>query len=254
MIESAEVVWSFSIISLILYSIQVLRIIIFMSLGYKSPSSSSSLLWKNFRSRVSVHPKGITLAFKDQTTDNNNSCYCRKIQVNGSLSDNSSSSVLFSTEGSNSSTEEIVNKNICLMKRKEFSCLEKEMNLGFNDYNEKYPELINNFGNILMQDRLNSDVELSSDLMVMKREKMMNSNKKVMKAKKKPARLVIPENCLSLGFSEMCEEEFQKEFEVEGRDFCLASRKGKREIMEDGYGIINDIMGDPKQVIKLILI
>ncbi|OVA14559.1 Protein phosphatase 2C (PP2C)-like domain [Macleaya cordata] len=66
--------------------------------------------------------------------------------------------------------------------------------------------------------------------------------------KKKPARLVIPETFSGLGFSEMVGgEECKKEFEVEGRDFCLASRKGRREVMEDGYGIITDIMGDSKQ-------
>ncbi|KAI3972689.1 hypothetical protein MKX01_019347 [Papaver californicum] len=71
----------------------------------------------------------------------------------------------------------------------------------------------------------------------------MNCNKSILMRKKKALKLVIPE----ISLREMRKEEYQKEFEIQGRDYCLASRRGYREIMEDGYGIINDIMGDSKQ-------
>ncbi|KAK1257724.1 putative protein phosphatase 2C 2 [Acorus gramineus] len=43
------------------------------------------------------------------------------------------------------------------------------------------------------------------------------------------------------------------EFEVEEREYCLASRKGSRLVMEDGYGVITNISGDPKQLGKNIM-
>ncbi|RZC62695.1 hypothetical protein C5167_024469 [Papaver somniferum] len=70
----------------------------------------------------------------------------------------------------------------------------------------------------------------------------MNCNKSILR-KKKALKLVIPE----ISLREMRKEEYQNEFEIQGGDYCLASRRGRREIMEDGYGVINDIMGDPKQ-------
>lgn len=72
----------------------------------------------------------------------------------------------------------------------------------------------------------------------------------VIKLRKRPARLVVPEY---LTGQEFCQKGRTKklekqEFEVEGRDFFLAAKKGRREAMEDGYGVLLDIMGDPKQV------
>ncbi|KAK1323560.1 putative protein phosphatase 2C 2 [Acorus calamus] len=68
------------------------------------------------------------------------------------------------------------------------------------------------------------------------------------KARRRPARIVIPESS-SGGFGEgRCVFE-EVEFEVEEREYCLASRKGCKQDMEDGYGVITNISGDPKQAI-----
>lgn len=37
-------------------------------------------------------------------------------------------------------------------------------------------------------------------------------------------------------------------FHVEGRDFCLASKKGRRKVREDGNGFFTVIFGNSKQV------
>lgn len=73
-----------------------------------------------------------------------------------------------------------------------------------------------------------------------------------LKMRKRPARIVVPE--FFPGFDRFCEvggRSEEKEIEVEGRDYCLASKKGKREVMEDGYEIMVDIHGDPHQVLLL---
>lgn len=75
--------------------------------------------------------------------------------------------------------------------------------------------------------------------------------------KKRPTMLLVPAHdqyCpadLEI-FPSLKKKEF--EIEIEGRDFFLASRKGKREIMEDSYSFMVDILGDPKQVIDSLLI
>ncbi|XP_059631010.1 probable protein phosphatase 2C 2 [Cornus florida] len=76
-------------------------------------------------------------------------------------------------------------------------------------------------------------------------EKVIGLNK----LRKRPARLVVPAlhhpgGDFGEGNKKLDDKEY---FEVEGRDYCLASKKGKREVMEDGYGVMLDILGDPKQ-------
>lgn len=81
--------------------------------------------------------------------------------------------------------------------------------------------------------------------------KSVNNLEGGIKLRKRPARLLVPENSAN---SELCVMERKldrKEFEVEGRDFYLASKKGRRELMEDGYGVMVDILGDPKQVVEI---
>ncbi|KAF9670530.1 hypothetical protein SADUNF_Sadunf13G0078600 [Salix dunnii] len=73
------------------------------------------------------------------------------------------------------------------------------------------------------------------------------------KLKKRPGRLLVPEYCPKVEFSREDRKLENKEFEVRGRDFCLASKKGRREIMEDGYGIIIDILGDAKQAFFAVI-
>ncbi|XP_020245006.1 probable protein phosphatase 2C 74 [Asparagus officinalis] len=68
------------------------------------------------------------------------------------------------------------------------------------------------------------------------------------KARKRPAMISIPEN-VSCADQFVREEEVEeeKDVEVEGGGYCLVSRRGKRHLMEDGYGVISDINGDSKQ-------
>lgn len=69
------------------------------------------------------------------------------------------------------------------------------------------------------------------------------------KARKRPARLMVPVNFPVSQFGEAHRKKVENvEFEVEGRDYYLACKKGKREIMEDRYQVMLDIFGDHKQV------
>lgn len=72
--------------------------------------------------------------------------------------------------------------------------------------------------------------------------------KRLSKLEKRPPMLFVPKNRPGFEFRDMGRREEKKEFEVEGKGFFLASKKGKREFMEDGFGIMLDIMGDTKQV------
>jgi protein phosphatase 1L len=66
--------------------------------------------------------------------------------------------------------------------------------------------------------------------------------------KMRPGRLVVPQYCPKVELAQEDRKLENKEFEVQGRDFYLASKKGRREVMEDGYGVMIDILGDAKQV------
>lgn len=70
---------------------------------------------------------------------------------------------------------------------------------------------------------------------------------------KRPVRIVIPPNGggdPGSGFGESCfrrEEDVGREMEVEGSDYFLASKRGTRHMMEDGFGVMTNIHGDSKQ-------
>lgn len=63
----------------------------------------------------------------------------------------------------------------------------------------------------------------------------------------------MPEYSPVVEFSRADRKLENKEFEVQGRDFFLASKKGRREVMEDGYGIMIDILGDAKQAFFAVI-
>ncbi|XP_043720779.1 probable protein phosphatase 2C 74 [Telopea speciosissima] len=67
------------------------------------------------------------------------------------------------------------------------------------------------------------------------------------KAWKRPAIISIPKSPVC-DFDDVGEVLDNKDFEGQGRDFFLASRRGRRPVMEDGFSVITDILGDPKQV------
>ncbi|KAJ6762177.1 PROTEIN PHOSPHATASE 2C [Salix koriyanagi] len=64
--------------------------------------------------------------------------------------------------------------------------------------------------------------------------------------KNRPGRLVVPPYCPQVEFAQVDRKLENKQFEVQGRYFSLVSRKGRREVMEDGYGVMIDILGDAK--------
>ncbi|KAA8528035.1 hypothetical protein F0562_035096 [Nyssa sinensis] len=72
-------------------------------------------------------------------------------------------------------------------------------------------------------------------------------------SRKRPAKLIVPEYCPSLEFCKKDKKIEEKEFEVDGKDFFLASKRGKRDVMEDGYGVMLDILGDPTQAFFAVI-
>lgn len=72
------------------------------------------------------------------------------------------------------------------------------------------------------------------------------------KLRSRPAMLVIPQSSVvSLELSEVfCrkDEDLGKEMEVDGNGYWLASRRGTRHRMEDGYMVITNIHENSKQV------
>lgn len=100
--------------------------------------------------------------------------------------------------------------------------------------------------------RLVSNLEEEKKKIVVEHGKISN----VKRARKRPAMIVVPESSLCCGpcgglaeFAKARDQaEEEKDMEVEGRGYGLASRKGKMHVMEDGYGVITDINDDSKQV------
>ncbi|KAG6578314.1 putative protein phosphatase 2C 2, partial [Cucurbita argyrosperma subsp. sororia] len=67
------------------------------------------------------------------------------------------------------------------------------------------------------------------------------------KLRKRPGRLVVPEYCPGLEFTKLRKKMENQEFQVQGRDYCLATKKGRRETLEDAYIVLLDVLGDFKQ-------
>ncbi|KAL2893913.1 putative protein phosphatase 2C 30 [Bienertia sinuspersici] len=67
------------------------------------------------------------------------------------------------------------------------------------------------------------------------------------KSRKRPAMLVLPEYCPEKVFSSEKRKIENVEVSIQGKDYCLLSKKGRRENMEDRYEVITDISGDPSQ-------
>lgn len=73
-------------------------------------------------------------------------------------------------------------------------------------------------------------------------------NAQAIKSRKRPAMLVLPEHSPEKVFS--LEKKKIEDFEIaiQGREYSLLSKKGRRETMEDRYKVITDISGDSNQV------
>ncbi|CAN0887925.1 Probable protein phosphatase 2C 77, partial [Linum grandiflorum] len=100
-----------------------------------------------------------------------------------------------------------------------------------------------------------TDQQQEQDLMVIgngdKKNKLMTTTTttSMMKRSIRPGRLIVPPlvqtylPCVRSEFEQVSKRMESKEVEVQGKDFCLASKKGRREVMEDGYGVLLDILG-----------
>lgn len=71
--------------------------------------------------------------------------------------------------------------------------------------------------------------------------------------KKRPAQLIVPAYCPASDFGQVGKILERKEFQTEGKGFAMASKKGRREIMEDGHGVMLDISGNPKQAFFVVI-
>ncbi|KAK4341195.1 hypothetical protein RND71_039696 [Anisodus tanguticus] len=72
-------------------------------------------------------------------------------------------------------------------------------------------------------------------------------------SRKRPAKLMVPSFIPCLDFGEVGKKFDTAEFETEGRNYSVASRKGRRQVMEDSQGAMLDILGDPKQAFFFVI-
>ncbi|WOL02389.1 putative protein phosphatase 2C 74 [Canna indica] len=74
------------------------------------------------------------------------------------------------------------------------------------------------------------------------------------KVVKRPSKLFIPEPCSVVsGFAAVDGDGEKKvgerEWDLKGSGYSLACRRGNKAVMEDGYGVISNVNGDPKQAL-----
>lgn len=239
MIDVNEFLWNYILISLLKRSFKLLRKAIRMAFWSSSPPPPSPISWMGFRSPVSslggvpfspANPPQETSGGETHTIEN--SLPELPVSVSRGLTPVQEQSPLV-----NSSTEKY-----------------PEENLRFNRTPEKFSELApqNSVQNdvVLMRSERPEEISmipkvdgLNSMVMTCKRGEV----KVLGKVKKRPARIAIPQMNKDLDFTEAGLNDGDGEFKSEGRDFCLASKKG-RKVMEDGYAVITDICGDSKQV------
>nr|GMD68769.1 probable protein phosphatase 2C 74 [Ipomoea batatas] len=78
-------------------------------------------------------------------------------------------------------------------------------------------------------------------------------------SRKRPALLQVPVYSPESDFAVLARNRFgdnnnnRSEMDVEGRDYFVASKKGRREVMEDGHSVILDILGDSKQAFFVVI-
>lgn len=194
MVDAQELLWGFSVISLLLYLFQGLKKVGCMALTLKSPPSRSSL---------PPHLSWVDRFFL------------------GSSSENSKSLPVYSEN------EEHPPKKLARIMNQEESIKDEK------GLNEKHVEENDQSGTSGIT-KVVGDVKEATN-----------------KLRRRPSRLVVPEFSPRLEFCDegtKSENNVKEYFEVEGRDFFLAGKQGRRVSMEDGHGILVDVMGDPKQV------
>lgn len=223
MIDLQEFLWCFSLISLLLYFLQDLKNFGCMALTLNSPPSISSL--PSYLSWVDQ----LFLASDNQSSEDSNSRpvfeheECPPTKLARTISQEESMRQLEDNSGMLTTTDTVNKKE----KNQENEYRETDIKARLND---NHPEENEGF--------------CSSGI-----KKVADEVKVAPKLRKRPSRLVLPEFSPGL---EVCDKDRKLEnkeyFEVEGRDFFLAGKQGRRVSMEDGHGVLVDIEGDPKQV------
>ncbi|KAJ9129347.1 hypothetical protein P3X46_033868 [Hevea brasiliensis] len=229
MIHLEDFLRGFSIISLFIYFLQSLRKAISMaSLCLSSPSSSSSSLPSpppppplSWITSQLVLDRGEDRSFQDSLI----STTCQE--------------------------DDIVSEDVNLLRDHETQMEEKSMQE--NQHFEAYQKGLHDRYSSPGVDPAGGPVGKELDSLVMEKDAAENNSKGTTKLKKRPARLVLPEYYPKLEFGEKDRKLENMEFEDKGRDFCLASKKGRRQVMEDGYGIMTDILGDAKQAFFAVI-
>ncbi|XP_015888481.3 probable protein phosphatase 2C 74 [Ziziphus jujuba] len=228
MIDLQEFLWCFSLISLLLYFLQDLKNFGCMALTLNSPPSISSL--PSYLSWVDQ----LFLASDNQSSEDSNSrpVYeheeCPPTKLARTISQEESMRQLEDNSGMLTTTDTVNKKE----KNQENEYRETDIKARLND---NHPEENEGF--------------CSSGI-----KKVADEVKVAPKLRKRPSRLVLPEFSPGL---EVCDKDRKLEnkeyFEVEGRDFFLAGKQGRRVSMEDGHGVLVDIEGDPKQAFFVVI-
>lgn len=220
-----DFLWGFSIISLALYFLRRLRKVISMaSLSLTSPHQSSSL--------PSPPLSWVSQFFLEK----------RKVPL---IKDESETKVLVHDPESNVSQESQSGDMKSKALHFEEGIMQESMTCeayqkGFHDKSSQK----------------NSDAlirKVGPDSLRIVKISEGDRSKGATKMKKRPGMLVVPEYSPIVEFSRADRKLENKEFVVQGRDFFLASKKGRREVMEDGYGIMIDILGDAKQAFFAVI-
>ncbi|PKA57171.1 putative protein phosphatase 2C 77 [Apostasia shenzhenica] len=99
-----------------------------------------------------------------------------------------------------------------------------------------------------------SSKEISGESVLLKTEALIRKkNVNTSKLGRRPLRIVIPQSGTGGEAFGREEEDVGRDMEVEGTGYYLSSRRGTRHRMEDGYGVMTNIHGDPKQLGKNIV-
>lgn len=194
MVDIQELLWGFSVISILLYLFQGLKKVGCMALTHTSPPSRSSL---------PPHLSWVDRFFLESSTENSKS---RPVYYEH---------------------EEHPPKKLARIMNQEESIKDER---GLHEKHVEENEQSGTSGII----KVVGDVKEAPN-----------------KLRKRPSRLVLPEYSPSLDLCDKgrkSENNIKEYFEVEGRDFFLAGKQGRRMSMEDGHGVLVDIMGDTKQV------
>ncbi|KAL9262438.1 putative protein phosphatase 2C 30, partial [Drosera capensis] len=85
------------------------------------------------------------------------------------------------------------------------------------------------------------------------RDNVKNDSNVKIKMRNRPMMLVVPDCEPVMEFRRESMKIENVEFESEGKDHCLISRKGRKETMEDRYRVIMDIKDDPRQAFFTVI-